>query len=94
MTRLVDLSVPLASDKDWAPRWARTGIKYQDHAYGRRVIRLMLRLPAKYLKTRLGWAHEQIKLSTHGTTHLDAFRWSGATATASCSTCGTSATAR
>jgi kynurenine formamidase len=72
MPRFVDLSVPVASDKDWAPRWARTVVKHQDHAYGRRVIRLMLRLPAKYLKTGLGWAHEQIKLSTHGTTHLDA----------------------
>jgi kynurenine formamidase len=34
MSRLVDLSVPVAPDK--------------------------------------GWAHDQIKLSTHGTTHLDA----------------------
>ena len=72
MPRLVDLSVPVASDKEWSPRWARTTVKHQDHAYGRRVIRLMLRLPAKYLKTGLGWAHETIKLSTHGTTHLDA----------------------
>jgi kynurenine formamidase len=72
MRRFVDLSVPLASDKDWAPWWSRTRVKHQDHKVGRRVIRLMHRLPAKYLRTRLGWAHDQIKLSTHGTTHLDA----------------------
>jgi kynurenine formamidase len=72
MSRFVDLSVPLAPDKDWAPWWSRTAVKYQDHKVGRRVIRLMYRLPAKYLRTRLGWAHDQIKLSTHGTTHLDA----------------------
>lgn len=72
MARLVDLSVPVASDKDWAPWWLRTTVRHQDHKFGRRMIRLTHRLPAKYLRTGLGWAHERIKLSTHGTTHLDA----------------------
>jgi kynurenine formamidase len=70
--RVVDLSVPLRDEKAWAPRWARPTVKLQDHAFGRRVIRLLLRLPPKYLRTGLGWANDQIKLSTHATTHLDA----------------------
>jgi kynurenine formamidase len=70
--RLVDLSVPLANDKDWAPWWARVKVKRQSHAFGARVIRFMFRLPSRYLRTGLGWANDQIKLSTHSTTHLDA----------------------
>src|SRR6266511_3515243 len=72
MSRFVDLSVPLASDKDWAPWWSRTVVKHQDDNFGRRMIRLAHGLPAKYLRTGLGCAHDRIKLSTHGTTHLDA----------------------
>jgi Putative cyclase len=70
--RFVDLSVPLADDKDWAPWWARVKVKRQSHVFGRRVIRFVLRLPSKYLQTGLGWANDEIKLSTHSTTHLDA----------------------
>jgi kynurenine formamidase len=70
--RFVDLSVPLADDKDWAPWWARVKVKRQGHVFGRRVIRFVLRLPSKYLQTGLGWANDEIKLSTHSTTHLDA----------------------
>lgn len=72
MPRLVDLSVPLADDKDWAPWWARTKVKRQSHEFGRRVIRMMLRLRKRHLRTGLGWANEIVKLSTHSTTHLDA----------------------
>lgn len=70
--RLVDLSVPLAEDKGWAPWWARTKIKRQSHKFGRMSVRLICGLPPKYLRTGLGWANEELKLSTHATTHLDA----------------------
>lgn len=70
--RVVDLSVPLADDKAWAPRWARTKLKRSGHRTGARHIRLLFRLPSRYLRTGLGWANDHISLSTHGTTHVDA----------------------
>jgi kynurenine formamidase len=36
------------------------------------VIRLLFGLSAKYLRTGQGWANENLRLSTHGTTHIDA----------------------
>jgi len=70
--KLVDLSVTLENDRKWAPWWARNSIKYQDHRFGRRVIRLLFGIRPRQLRTELGWANEVIKLSTHGTTHVDA----------------------
>jgi len=70
--RYIDLSVTLENDKDWAPWWARNKIKYQSHKFGAFAIYLLFRLSPKYLRTGLGWANEEIKISTHGTTHLDA----------------------
>ena len=70
--RFVDLSTELASDDDWAPKWARNRVKHQDHKSGRFAIWWITRLRARHLKTGLGWANDVIKLSTHGTTHLDA----------------------
>ena len=66
--RFVDLSVPIADDKDWAPWWARVKVKRQNHTFGRRVIRFLFRLPPKYLRTGLGWANDELKLGTHSTT--------------------------
>lgn len=70
--RVVDLSVPLDNDRDWAPWWARNRVRRQGHRFGARVIRWLLGLKAKHLKTGVGWANDVIKLSTHGTTHVDA----------------------
>lgn len=70
--RVVDLSVPLDNDRGWAPWWARNKVKRQSHRFGARVIRWLLGLKPKHLKTGLGWANDVIKLSTHGTTHVDA----------------------
>ena len=70
--RFVDLSVDLEDDEHWAPRWARNRVKHQDHKFGRRVIRLLFRLAPRYLRSGLGWASDLIRISTHGTTHLDA----------------------
>lgn len=70
--KYVDLSLPLENDKAWAPWWARNRVKYQGHRFGAFVIRLLFGPKKKHLKTGLGWANEEISLSTHGTTHMDA----------------------
>ena len=70
--RIVDLSVPLDNNRDWAPRWARNHIRHQSHRFGRFTIRWLLGLTKDYLQTGLGWANDEIRLSTHGTTHVDA----------------------
>ena len=68
----VDLSIALENDSAWAPFWARNRVRYQDHRLGRWAIWLLTRLPARLLSGGLGWANEVLKLSTHGTTHVDA----------------------
>jgi len=70
--KIIDLSVPLDNDKTWAPWWAQNHVKRQNHKFGKLVLRLLFRLRSKHLLTGLGWANDEIKLSTHGTTHLDA----------------------
>jgi len=70
--RIVDLSVSLENNNGWAPWWARNKVKHQNHKFGRLAIFLLFGLTPKYLRTGLGWANDEIKLSTHGTTHLDA----------------------
>jgi kynurenine formamidase len=70
--RIIDLSVTLDNDAHWAPLWARNRVKRYGHKAGRRAIRMLFGLPGRYLRTRLGWANDTIKLSTHGTTHVDA----------------------
>ncbi len=70
--RIIDLSTTLENDATWAPWWARNRIKYQGHKFGRFAMRLLFGIRSRYLKTGLGWANETIRLSTHGTTHVDA----------------------
>lgn len=70
--RLVDLSLPLDNDAHWAPRWARSRVRRQGHAFGAYAIWWLFGVPRKLLRTRLGWANDVITLSTHGTTHVDA----------------------
>jgi kynurenine formamidase len=70
--RFVDLSVDLAADGEWAPKWARVAVKRQDHKFGRFAVWWITRLRSRYLATGLGWANEIVKLSTHATTHMDA----------------------
>ncbi len=72
MTRIIDLSVPLADNKGRAPRWARTVVRRQGHRFGIVAIWALFRLGPRYLRTGLGWANDTIRLSTHGTTHVDA----------------------
>jgi kynurenine formamidase len=70
--RIVDLSVELDNDRSWAPRYARNSVRRQGHRFGRFAIWRLFGLSAKYLRTGLGWANDVIRLSTHGTTHVDA----------------------
>lgn len=70
--KLIDLSVTLDNDRDWAPWWARNKVVRQSHAFGSFAVWLVFGLWPSYLKNKLGWANDVIKLSTHGTTHLDA----------------------
>ena len=69
---IVDLSVPLDNNRDWAPWWARNRVIRQNHRFGQRAIRWLLGLKKEFLQDELGWANDEIKLSTHGTTHVDA----------------------
>lgn len=70
--RIIDLSVTLENDAHWAPWYARNTVKNQSHAFGAWVIWWLFGLGKKHLRTGLGWANDTIKLSTHGTTHVDA----------------------
>ncbi len=69
--RIIDLSLPLESLRS-DPRVFRNQVTYQDHTFGARAIRLLYGLPRRLLPRGLGWANETIRLSTHGTTHVDA----------------------
>lgn len=70
--KYVDLSLPLENDDAWSPWWARNRVTYQGHRFGAFVIRFLFGAKKHHLKTGLGWANENIALSTHGTTHMDA----------------------
>lgn len=70
--RFIDLSLPLEDDRRWSPWWARTRVRHQGHRFGAWAIRLLFGLSPRHLRTGLGWANEVLKLSSHGTTHVDA----------------------
>lgn len=70
--KIIDLSVTLENDTHWAPWYARNFVKNQSHAFGAWVIRWLFGIKKRHLRTGLGWANDTIKLSTHGTTHVDA----------------------
>jgi kynurenine formamidase len=70
--RVIDLSVPLADERAWAPRFMRSHVKRQSHRFGLLAIWWLFRITPKYLRGGLGWSNETLVLSTHGTTHVDA----------------------
>ena len=70
--QFVDLSTSLENDAAWAPWWARNKVRYQHHRFGRFAVWLLTRLPSRLLVGGLGWASEVLRISSHGTTHLDA----------------------
>ncbi len=70
--RFIDLSHAIDNEADWAPAWAACQVERSDHEAGALTIRNMFGLTRDYLRSGAGWAVDTIRLSTHGTTHLDA----------------------
>lgn len=73
MTRIVDLSVPLANDVPADPPGNDPKIEYIDHQQSLPgILAFFPGLTADQLPDGQGWAVERIQLSTHNGTHLDA----------------------
>jgi len=71
--KLIDISVPLANDATADPPGNHPTIQYIDHQQGLpRMLQFFDGLEAQDLPDGQGWAVEQVSLSTHNGTHLDA----------------------
>ena len=71
--RLIDISVPLQNDVAADPPGAGPRIEYVDHQQSLpRLLPFFPGLKAEDLPEGQGWAVEQVTLSTHNGTHLDA----------------------
>src|SRR3982074_2514601 len=71
--RLIDISVPLQNDVPADPPGGHPAIQYIDHQQGLpRMLQFFEGLKAEDLPDGQGWAVEQVQLSTHNGTHLDA----------------------
>jgi kynurenine formamidase len=71
--RIVDLSVPLANDIPADPPMQKPLIEYIDHQTSLpMILSFFPGLKAEDLPDGQGWAVEQVRISTHNGTHLDA----------------------
>jgi kynurenine formamidase len=71
--RIVDLSVPLANDIPADPPMQKPLIQYVDHQTSLpMILSFFPGLKAEDLPDGQGWAVEQVTISTHNGTHLDA----------------------
>ena len=71
--KLIDISVPLQNDVPADPPGNHPTIQYIDHQQGLpRMLQFFDGLKAQDLPDGQGWAVEQVSLSTHNGTHLDA----------------------
>ncbi|QOZ08421.1 cyclase family protein [Bradyrhizobium sp. CCBAU 51765] len=71
--KLIDISVPLTNDVTADPPGNHPTIEYIDHQQGLpRMLQFFDGLKAQDLPDGQGWAVEQVSLSTHNGTHLDA----------------------
>src|SRR6187402_3560939 len=71
--KLIDISVPLQNDVPADPPGNHPTIQYIDHQQGLpRMLQFFDGLRAEDLPDGEGWAVEQVTLSTHNGTHLDA----------------------
>ena len=73
LPRMIDISVPLRNDVTADPPGNHPTIQYIDHQQGLpRMLQFFDGLKAQDLPDGQGWAVEQVSLSTHNGTHLDA----------------------
>ena len=71
--KLIDISVPLQNDVPADPPGGHPTIQYIDHQQGLpRMLQFFEGLKVEDLPDGQGWAVEQVNLSTHNGTHLDA----------------------
>jgi kynurenine formamidase len=71
--KLIDLSVPLENDVAADPPGRGPSIEYRDHRQGAaEIVQYFPGLQQGDLPDREGWAVENVRLSTHNGTHLDA----------------------
>lgn len=73
MTRIIDLSVPIANGIPADPPTTRPSIEYIDHQQSLpQILPFFPGLKADQMPDGEGWAVERVSLSTHNGTHLDA----------------------
>jgi kynurenine formamidase len=71
--KLIDISVPLENDVAADPPGRGPSIEYRDHRQGAaEIVRYFPGLQESDLPDHEGWAVENVRLSTHNGTHLDA----------------------
>ena len=71
--RLIDLSIPISTDVITDPPLLRPQITYRSHQAGvEEMVLFFPGLAAEDLPDAEGWAVEELKLSTHNGTHMDA----------------------
>jgi kynurenine formamidase len=71
--KLIDLSVPLENDVAADPPGRGPSIEYRNHRQGAaEIVQYFPGLQQGDLPDREGWAVENVRLSTHNGTHLDA----------------------